>query len=89
MRINSFLSFLQQQSYGVDIWMSQKWIDYRLMHNITDKITPLLGLGQPSTLVWVPDTVFINELRSKQHLVTVLNNKLDIYKFVIKYSAVT
>ena len=37
--------------------MSQKWIDYRLVHNITDKITPLLGLSQPSELVWVPDTV--------------------------------
>jgi len=58
--------------------MSQKWEDYRLKHNISKVITPLLGLGRPSNLIWVPDTVFINEINSKQHLVTVRNNKVDI-----------
>ena len=71
--------FKSFQSFGVDIWMSQKWKDYRLKHNIAEAITPLLGLGQPSNLVWVPDTVFLNEINSKQHLVTVRNNKLDIH----------
>ncbi|XP_066927140.1 gamma-aminobutyric acid receptor subunit alpha-2-like [Clytia hemisphaerica] len=78
-KIQSFREINERKmSYGIDIWMSQKWEDYRLKHNISKVITPLLGLGRPSNLIWVPDTVFINEINSKQHLVTVRNNKVDI-----------
>ena len=39
----------------------------------------MLGDKSPSDYIWVPDSVFINAQKSRQHKVTVNNDKLDIY----------
>ncbi|XP_057294148.1 glycine receptor subunit alpha-2-like [Hydractinia symbiolongicarpus] len=68
-----------KMTFLLDIFLRQKWIDYRLRHNMTNKIIPLLGRNTPPDFIWTPDTHFINAIKAIKHTVTVSNEKLDIY----------
>lgn len=64
----------------MDIFFRQRWKDYRLKHNVSRTITPLLGLKSSYDFVWVPDSVFSNSVSASKHYVTITNEKLDIVK---------
>jgi len=66
-------------TFIIDLFFRQTWMDYRLKHNLTEHIIPLLGRRSPPSLIWTPDTVFVNAKRVLSHRVTVINDKLDIY----------
>ncbi|XP_065685214.1 gamma-aminobutyric acid receptor subunit pi isoform X2 [Hydra vulgaris] len=65
--------------YTVDMYFRQRWNDYRLRHNLTEKLTIISGSDYPSSIIWTPDTFFLNSVSSIFHHVTVNNHKIDIY----------
>lgn len=62
----------------MDVFLRQYWTDYRLKHNLSSPLIPLMGQKMPSDFVWIPDTVFANAIKSSKHFVTVTNEKLEI-----------
>ncbi|XP_002161960.3 gamma-aminobutyric acid receptor subunit beta-1 isoform X1 [Hydra vulgaris] len=79
----SILSFSKVDAskmiYTADMFLRQRWNDYRLRHNMSEKLTLIVGTNYPSDIIWTPDTVFINSVNGLLHSVTVNNNKLDIH----------
>ena len=61
------------------MYFRQRWTDYRLRHNLSEKLTIISGNEYPSNIIWTPDTFFLNSMSSRFHHVTVNNHKLDIY----------
>ena len=66
------------QTFTLDLFFRQSWLDYRLSHDVKETIIPLLGRKMPSDYIWTPDTVFANAKNAKMHKVTINNHKLEL-----------
>ncbi|XP_040582726.1 gamma-aminobutyric acid receptor subunit gamma-2 isoform X3 [Lepeophtheirus salmonis] len=68
----------KSQSYLVDAYFRQAWVDQRLSFNATSSVTELPLNWQILNKIWKPDTYFINGKKSKMHKITVPNRFLRI-----------
>jgi len=68
----------RDMTFTINFFLRQRWYDYRLRHNLSATFTPLLGRTNPADIIWVPDTVFINAMKSTKQQVTNNHDKLDI-----------
>jgi len=69
----------RDMTFTMDISLTQIWNDYRLQHNFSEPLIPLIGMSMPSDMIWIPDSVIINSIYSQIHFVTSSNSALYIY----------
>ena len=59
------------KDFTIDILLRQEWIDTRLRHGLNQTIT--LNGGSRKTMIWKPDSYFLNAKSAKMHKVTAPN----------------
>lgn len=68
-RVSNYLLIFKD--FTIDILLRQEWIDTRLRHGLNQTIT--LNGGSRKTMIWIPDSYFLNAKAAKLHKVTAPN----------------
>lgn len=68
-RVSNYLLIFKD--FTIDILLRQEWIDTRLRHGFNQTIT--LNGGSRKTMIWIPDSYFLNAKAAKLHKVTAPN----------------